>query len=388
MASKLPLVSEEMKEYLLNLLGKKRRRKFLQKIITPTEDYSLHIYQEVSIVDKILDLLHQNGFSAKVHEVFPNLIICTPKGKFKLKSTEHLKEIIVDNRAAEMVYQGANVFVPGVKRANRVKKNDIVKIINQQGTIVAKAKALMNHHEMLNKKNGIAAKNLVSPYKVPSLEQFGLRNYPVFFQSIPAFLTTMNLEPKSNETILDCCAAPGNKTLHLSELLENKSKIMAVDRSEKRMKKLRNKIEQFKIKNISIKIGNIIDLSETWTVKFDKILIDPPCSSLGLRPRLVFNTSVRRIRDLSKYQKAILYACNNLLKSGGTIVYSTCTITKEENEEIISKFAEKHNFQVLEQQYKLSKMRSISEEYDLPFQRFLPGMDNTLGYFIAKLRKK
>ncbi len=388
MASKLPLISEEMKKYLLELLGKKRSRNFLQKIITPTEDYSLHIYQEVSIADKILDLLHKNNFSAKVHDIFPNLIICTPKGKFKLKSTEHLKEIIVDNQAAEMVYQGADVFVPGVKRANRVKKNDFVQIVNQQGIAVAKAKALMSHHEMLNKKHGVAAKNLASPYRVPSLEQSGLKDYPVFFQSVPAFLTSMNLEPKSNETILDCCAAPGNKTLHLSELLGNKSKIIAVDRSKKRIQKLRNRIEQFKIKNISIKIGNIIDFSDTWTVKFDKILIDPPCSSLGLRPRLVFNTSIKRIKDLSKYQKAIIYACNSLLKPGGTIVYSTCTITKEENEEIISKFAENYNFRILEQQYKLSKMGSIHEKYDSPFQRFLPGMDNTLGYFIAKLRKK
>lgn len=388
MASKLPLISEEMKKYLLELLGKKRSRNFLQKIITPTEDYSLHIYQDISIADKILDLLHKNNFSAKVHDIFPNLIICTPKGKFKLKSTEHLKEIIVDNQAAEMVYQGADVFVPGVKRANRVKKNDFVQIVNQQGIAVAKAKALMSHHEMLNKKHGVAAKNLASPYRVPSLEQSGLKDYPVFFQSVPAFLTSMNLEPKSNETILDCCAAPGNKTLHLSELLGNKSKIIAVDRSKKRIQKLRNRIEQFKIKNISIKIGNIIDFSDTWTVKFDKILIDPPCSSLGLRPRLVFNTSIKRIKDLSKYQKAIIYACNSLLKPGGTIVYSTCTITKEENEEIISKFAENYNFRILEQQYKLSKMGSIHEKYDSPFQRFLPGMDNTLGYFIAKLRKK
>jgi predicted RNA-binding protein (TIGR00451 family) len=388
MALKLPLISEEMKKYLLELLGKDRSSKFLQKIVTPTEDYSLHIYQEVSIVDKILDLLHKNNFSAKIHDIFPNLIICTPKGKFKLKSTEHLKEIIVDNQAAEMIYQGADVFVPGVKRANRIKKNDVVKIVNQQGITVAKAKALMSHHEMLNKKKGIAAKNLVSPYRVPSLEQFGLKDYPVFFQSIPAFLTSMNLEPKSNETILDCCAAPGNKTLHLSELLGNKSKIVAVDRSEKRLQKLRNRIEQFKIKNVSIKIGNIIDFSETWTVKFDKILIDPPCSSLGLRPRLVFNTSIKKIKDLSKYQNAIIYACNSLLKSGGTIVYSTCTITKEENEEIICKFAENYNLRIIEQQYNLSKIGSILEKYDFPFQRFLPGMDNTLGYFIAKLRKK
>ena len=388
MASKLPIISSEMKNYIQELLGKNLCRNFLQKATSPIEDYSLHVYQDISVVDKIIDLLNKNDFNAKIHKIFPNLIICTPKGKFKLKSTEYLKEIIVDNQAAEMIYQGADVFVPGVKRANKVKKNDIVKVTNQEGIVVAKAKALMRHHEILTKKYGIAAKNLVSPYQVPSLEQSGLKNYPIYFQSIPAFLTAMNLEPQSKERILDCCAAPGNKTLHLSELLRNESKIIAVDRSEKRMQKLRNNIEKFKIKNISIRIGNIIDLSKTWTVRFEKILVDPPCSSLGLRPRLVFNTTIKMIKDLSKYQKAIIYACNKLLKPGGTIVYSTCTITKEENEEVVKQFVEKYNFKIVEQKYYLSKMGSIDKEFDFPFQRFLPGQDNTLGYCIAKLRKK
>jgi len=387
MITKLPIISSEMKNYLQELLGKNRSRKFLQKATSPIEDYSLHIYQDLSVVDKIVNLLNKNDFNAKIHDIFPNLIICTPKGKSKLRLTGHLKEIIVDNQAAEMIYQGADVFIPGVKRANKVKKGDIIKVTNQKGIVVAKAKALMSHHEILTKKHGIAAKNLVSPYQVPSLEQSGLKKYSIYFQSIPAFLTSMNLEPQSNERILDCCAAPGNKTLHLSELLRNESKIIAVDRSKKRMQKLQNRVEKFKIKNISIKIGNIIDFSKTWTVRFDKILVDPPCSSLGLRPRLVFDTTVKMIKDLSKYQKAIIYACNSLLKLGGTMVYSTCTITKEENEEIVSQLAERYNFKIIEQKYHLSKMGSIGKEFDFPFQRFLPGQDNTLGYCIAKLRK-
>jgi len=298
-----------------------------------------------------------------------------------------MKEIVLDNRAAEMVYQGSNIFVPGVKRANRVKKGENIKAVNQVQIPVAKGLSLMSHNDMLNAKKGIAAQNIKSPFKVPNLEQVNLKDFPAYFQSLPAYLTSVNLDPQHGEKILDCCAAPGNKTLHLSELAKEKATIVAVDRSKNRLRKLEEKIQTHHVKNIETQVGDIIKLSKNWSVKFDRILVDPPCTSLGLRPRLVLNTDKKTIQATADYQKAILYSCNNLLKLGGTLVYSTCTITKEENEEVIDYGIKKLGLKVIEQEYTEPYMGSIDKNLNYPVQRFVPGEHKTLGFFIAKLFK-
>ena len=383
----IPLMSTEMRQYFSDLLGISLASQYLEKIITPMEDYTIHIFEDLAVTDTILEILHEKEFKAQTHEEFPNLIVSKPKGKYSLDKMETSKEIVVENRAAEMVYQGSDVFVPGVKRANKVKVGDIVKVVNQKDIFVAKAEALMKHHDMLEKKKGIAAQNLISPYKVPSVEKLDLHSFPIYFQSLPAFLTSVNLDPKPNERILDSCAAPGNKTIHLSELTNRKAKIVAVDRSRNRMKKLESKIEKFQIKNIKTVVGDITKLSKEWSIKFDKILIDPPCTSLGLRPRLVMDCSKQIIQSTAIYQKSILFACNKLLKDGGEIVYSTCTITKEENEEVIDYALEELKLKIKEQENVYSEMKSLEGAKSLPVQRFLPGKHNTLGYFIAKLQK-
>ncbi|MHA1482010.1 MAG: methyltransferase domain-containing protein, partial [Candidatus Heimdallarchaeaceae archaeon] len=234
---------------------------------------------------------------------------------------------------------------------------------------------------------GIAAKNILSPYIVPNLELLNDGGIPMYFQSIPAYLASINLNPKIGDKILDCCAAPGNKTFHLNELTKDQAQIVAVDRSKKRIEKIKSKIRKYKTSNITAYVGDIIELSKKWDIKFDKILVDPPCSSLGLRPRLVHNVDVKTIKSIAQYQKAILFACDKLLKDNGTIVYSTCTITKEENEEIVHHAVENMDYRVVEQDFVFSKTKISIADFTFPVQRFIPGIDNTLGYFIAKLQK-
>lgn len=385
-SSQIPLISVELREYLESILGFEMTKKYLSAITTPMEDYTLHIFQKQELADSIIERILECEFKAYQHPDFLNLIITQPKGPFKIESQEILKEIIVDNRAAEMIYQGSDIFVPGIKRANKVKENDLVYVKNQKGIVVAKAEALMSHNTILTKNKGIAAKNLESYYKVPSVSQLGLDDYPVYFHSFPAYLTSLNLNPQKGEKILDCCAAPGNKTIHLSELNKGTGNIIAVDRSKTRLAHLMKKISKFRIKNITAVVGNIIELSKQWTVKFDKILLDPPCTALGLRPRLVLETTKKTIETTAKYQKAILFACNQLLKPGGELVYSTCTITKEENEDVIYQ-ASDVELEIIDQDYKDLKIVSTDLESHPYIQRFIPGRDKTLGYFIAKLKK-
>ncbi|MHA1953282.1 MAG: methyltransferase domain-containing protein [Candidatus Heimdallarchaeaceae archaeon] len=387
MFPKIPIISKEIEAYITDLLGKNIASKYFDYIGTPMEDYTLHVYKDEKIIDEILQTLRRNKFQASIHPEYSNLIICSPNGPFKIDSKPDLKKMVVDTKASEMIYQGADVYVPGVKITNKVKQGDIVQVVNQHNIHVANAEVQMSHKEILENRKGLAAKNLQSPYVVPSVEQLNLENLPIYFQSFPAYLTSLNLEPKANERILDCCAAPGNKTIHLSEIAGDKAGIVAVDRSKNRLRKLSEKINKFGIKNIEIISGNIIELSKKWNIKFDRILLDPPCTALGLRPRLSINTTKENIESMSKYQKAIFHACNELIKPQGEVIYSTCTISREENEDVIEYANEKLNFETIEQKYIHSDYASVVEDSRYPVQRFIPGIHKTLGYFIAKMRK-
>ncbi|TFG10857.1 methyltransferase domain-containing protein [Candidatus Heimdallarchaeota archaeon] len=380
-------VGTEFRAYVEKLFGVNLARKYFEKISTPMEDYTLHLFKKYDAVDMIIEKFQQLQYETDKHKEFSNIIITKPQGPFRIDFQEELKEIILDNRAAEMVYQGSNIFVPGVKRANKVKRGDEIKAINQTQTPVAKALALMSHSDMLAVNKGVAAQNVQSPFKVPNLEQVNLKDFPAYFQSLPAYLASINLEPQPGEKILDCCAAPGNKTLHLSELTKEEATIVAVDRSKNRIRKLEEKIQIHHLKNINTQVGDIVKLSKSWSVKFDKILIDPPCTSLGLRPRLVLNTNKKTIQATADYQKAIVYSCDELLRPGGTMIYSTCTITKEENEEVIDYANKKLGLKVIEQDYTESVVGSIDENITHPVQRFIPGEHKTVGFFICKLFK-
>ncbi len=381
------VIGKEFREYVEELFGDILAKNYFEKISTPMEEYTLHVFQKYELMERIEDSFKQIGYETKVHNKFPNVIVTKPKGPFPLEFEENMKEMIVDNRAAEMIYQGSDIFIPGVKRANKVRADDIVKVMNQVKIPVAKAQALLNHHDMLVQGKGVAARNLLSPFKVPNLQQAGLDDFPAYFQSLPAYLTSMNLEPEPNEKILDCCAAPGNKTIHLNELSKNRATIIAVDRSKNRMQKLNKKIEKYQLKSIQTKVGDIVKLSKSWSMKFDKILVDPPCTSLGLRPRLILETSKTIIKATATYQKAILHSCNDLLKPGGALVYSTCTITKEENEEVLDYACKKLKLKIVDQQHTSPNMGSIGENRTYPVQRYIPGEHNTLGFFIAKAIK-
>ncbi len=388
MNQKIPQINDDFNQYFKTLLGEKLVNKYLSKIVTPMEEYTLHIFKDYEIKGDIIEKLRSEGFQVSEHSLFQNIVSIKPKGPYSLNITGEEKEIVVDPQAAEMIYQGADIFVPGVKRANKVKKGDKVRIISSKGILVATGIALMSHNDILTKKHGIAARNISSPYKVPSTNQLAdIANQPVFFQSLPAYVASLNLEPSKSDKILDCCAAPGNKTIHLSELTGYEGKIIAVDRSKHRIEKLRQRLDKYKIKNITLVNNSILELKHLFTEKFDKILVDPPCTAFGLRPRLHFPKKVKIISDSAKYQKLILNACNDLLKSKGYMIYSTCTVTKEENEEIINYAIFELNMELVEQHYTITdKKYSISG--DLNVQRFIPGIDKTLGFFIAKLRKK
>jgi 16S rRNA (cytosine967-C5)-methyltransferase len=148
------------------------------------------------------------------------------------------------------------------------------------------------------------------------------------------------INPQNEDTILDACAAPGGKTIHLSELAP-KSKIIALDCDKKRLEKIAENIERYQSKNITTLVGDA-QKDDWWDGQlFDKILLDAPCSATGVikrHPDIKLLRKESDIKPLVLLQQKILTNLWAKLKVGGVLLYATCSIFKEENEQQIIKF--------------------------------------------------
>ncbi len=207
-------------------------------------------------------------------------------------------------------------------------------------------------------------------------------------QDQSAQLAAFALAPQPGQRVFDVCAAPGGKTTHLAELMENKGEILGLDIYEKRLKAVQ---ESAKRLGISIITTHAEDASKfTVTEKADKILVDAPCSGLGVirrRPDLKYKEELTEFDGLIKTQAAILEHCALLLKPAGELVYSTCTINPAENEGVVNDFLKKHP------EFSLMPIKSehikgdAAELLQKGMATFYPSLQGGDGFFIAKLRR-
>jgi len=169
-------------------------------------------------------------------------------------------------------------------------------------------------------------------------------------QDISAGLISHLVNPGENELILDVCAAPGGKSSHLSELMNNKGKIIAIDKYLSRTEIMRSNFERLGVRNALIIHDDISNptnnlLKSELLEKVDKILVDAPCSGLGVlskKPDIKWKRSVEEISKLQKLQMSLLDNSVKYLKPGGSIIYSTCTVEYDENYAVVKTFLENH----------------------------------------------
>ena len=166
-----------------------------------------------------------------------------------------------------------------------------------------------------------------------------------YVQDISAQLSGQLISPQKGDYILDACCAPGGKTTHIAELC-SEANVIAVDNDKDRISKVHENINRLKVKNIKVILGDV-SKSDWWDKKlFDKILIDAPCSSTGVIRRHPDIKLLRKARDISqitKIQARILDNLWSLLKPGGIMIYATCSILKDENENQIINFLKRFN---------------------------------------------
>ena len=198
------------------------------------------------------------------------------------------------------------------------------------------------------------------------------------------------LSPASGDTVLDLCAAPGGKTTHLAELMENQGKIFAFDLYEKRLADVTASAKRLGITIISAKRADAAVLNPALVGIADKVLVDAPCSGLGIirrKPDIKYKENITDFEEIVSLQKRILENAKAYVKNGGALVYSTCTINPEENLQMIKGFLKENpgfRLSPIESPHITGAMKQRAKE---GFMEIFPDTDQSDGFFVCRLEK-
>ncbi len=213
------------------------------------------------------------------------------------------------------------------------------------------------------------------------------RDGKIVIQEEAAAYASILLNPRPGEVVVDLCAAPGGKTEHMGELMRNKGVIYAFDVDKVRIKRMKELLRRTGIDIVKIYLRDGREAPKLLGEGIaDKVLVDPPCSSDGTlmkNPDLRWRLMETEVPKIAQLQYELLKAAIKLAKPGGRILYTTCTLLKEENEDVIAKILRKEERRV--------KLIPIKGPYDEGFikgtMRAWPHKHNTIGFFYALLEK-
>ena len=209
----------------------------------------------------------------------------------------------------------------------------------------------------------------------------------IIAQDASSYLAAKNLGAMPNELVLDICAAPGGKTAVLAEEMKNSGEVIAIDIHQHKIKLIDTNMKKLGIDIVKAIVMDARNVNKQGR-KFDKILVDVPCSGYGVirkKPEILYSKNKENIEELAKLQLEILNSAADILKDGGELIYSTCTITDEENTNNIKKFLEERK------EFKVEKLyipENVLGDYDklggfcINYKEEI--MDN---FYIIKLKK-
>ncbi len=359
----------------------------LEAIAKPVRTYYVRCNTLKISPRELRNRLEGRGLKISQHAAIPEALGITVDGPFEIPSIS--QKAVVDKHTAESVLQGANVYAPGILNCGSLRPGDEVAVVSELGDVIASGTAMMSANDILTFRKGLAVDVKHRRYKAPQIRDLPEFSEGLLYpQSLAAMVTSRVLDPQEGETIVDMNCAPGGKLSHLSQLMHNSGKIVGFDRNTEKMKQARQTVTCLGCANVTLSVHDSryvhVDLPE---LKADRVLIDPPCSALGLRPKIYDFTTQDRVHDLADYQKQFIKAGSKVVRPGGVIVYSVCTFTTQECEQVVD-FAEREfPLRVVEQKPLLGS-NGLSEfgRSGSMCQRFSPHIDE-IGYFIAKFER-
>ena len=259
-----------------------------------------------------------------------------------------------------------------------------VTVVDESGTAVGSGVSHQSETSILTYRQGVAVEIKNSRTGLPSImETPWYSTGQIHLQSLPAILTSHILDPKPGETVVDLNCAPGGKTSHISQLTQNQARIIGFDRNTRKIQKAKELMQRMGCANYRLISHDSRYVHRDYNIKADRVLVDPPCTALGIVPKLAADTTVQNVENSADYQKQFLRTASHITKKEGTIVYSVCTITKEECEDVVG-FAEKDLGLTLEKQFPVLGENGFDQDHLT--QRFNPDTHET-GYFIARFVK-
>ncbi|AXF55435.1 16S rRNA (cytosine(967)-C(5))-methyltransferase RsmB [Salicibibacter kimchii] len=208
------------------------------------------------------------------------------------------------------------------------------------------------------------------------------------FQDESSMLVTYALDPQPRMHVLDACAAPGGKAAHIAERMEDDGEVLANDIHAHKEALIAEQAERLGLESITTQTGDAVELAANVEAEaYDRVLVDAPCSGLGVlraKPDIKWQTDPKEIETLRALQLNILEAAAQALKPGGILVYSTCTVMPEENEDVIAAFLKNNASFDLDD--------TLDERLGLKTERgqrlIFPQQYDSDGFFIAAMKKR
>ncbi len=254
----------------------------------------------------------------------------------------HDKMVVADKFAAESVYVGADLYKPGVMNViGDVDKGDRVTVVSERGHVVAEGVARVSGREMVKGDRGKAVRVAGSVFSAPRFRD--TEPYAegwIYSQALPSVLAVKALDPEPGWTVVDACAAPGGKTTHVVQLMEGKGRVVAIDRSRSRLERLEANVKRLGMEKVVETVHGDARRVLPRFRNVDAVIVDPPCTAVGVRPKLWVEATWEEVLGLPGYQYSILKAAVEALRDGGYLLYCTCTLTVTENEAVVRRAME------------------------------------------------
>jgi 16S rRNA (cytosine967-C5)-methyltransferase len=356
---------------------------YFENVRKPPRRYYIRVNTLKISTDELVKRFRDKGLVAYRDEVLEEALWFPTEGPSKVESSA--KYIVADKYAAESVYLGSNLYGPGVLyMPSNINAGDEVNVISPNGEVVALGIAKVDSSTFRRGFRGIVVEVIKSVYRLPKLRDLDEWRFGLFYeQSLPAQWVGRLIDPGPGEFIVDMCSAPGGKATHVAQLSVNRATVLAVDRSWAKVRQV-----EYNAARLGVRLQTYIEDSRflpsnhpELTGNVDKVLIDPPCSDAGVRPKLYYRLTMRDVVNYMNYQRQFIKAAHALLKLGGVLVYSTCTLPPMENEENV-KWAVELGFNV-----EYVNIPAGQRAFDGLSRRFHPHIQDTPGFFMAKLTK-
>ena len=216
----------------------------------------------------------------------------------------------------------------------------------------------------------------------------------IYFQSLSSMVPPLVLNPRPGESVLDMTAAPGSKTTELAMLMENKGEILANELDKIRYERLKFNVQMQGANIVQVINRRGEKLGDEYESKFDKVLLDTPCSGEGrfiaTSPQTYRNWSLKNVNTLVKLQKKLFESGYKALKSGGELVYSTCTINRFENEFILDWVLNNFDIRLVDIELDIKdSIKGNSEGLNTSIEKSIKILPSKVmeGFFVAKFRK-